>query len=81
MRIVPAIDLIGGKCVRLTQGDYAQKQTYTLYVNYASKKPLALSGRKSGPARSTVLTGPLRSARMSPNDHLPVRTPFADKSI
>jgi phosphoribosylformimino-5-aminoimidazole carboxamide ribotide isomerase len=28
MRVVPAIDLIGGKCVRLTQGDYSQKQTY-----------------------------------------------------
>jgi len=28
MRIVPAIDLIEGKCVRLTQGDYAQKKIY-----------------------------------------------------
>lgn len=28
MRIVPAIDLIDGKCVRLTQGDYAQKTIY-----------------------------------------------------
>ena len=28
MRIVPAIDIIDGKCVRLTQGDYAQKKTY-----------------------------------------------------
>lgn len=26
--IIPAIDLIDGKCVRLTQGDYAQKKTY-----------------------------------------------------
>jgi phosphoribosylformimino-5-aminoimidazole carboxamide ribotide isomerase len=26
--IIPAIDLIGGKCVRLTQGDYAQKKIY-----------------------------------------------------
>ena len=25
---IPAIDLIGGKCVRLTQGDYAQKTVY-----------------------------------------------------
>ena len=26
--IIPAIDLIDGKCVRLTQGDYAQKKVY-----------------------------------------------------
>ena len=25
MQIIPAIDIIDGKCVRLTQGDYAQK--------------------------------------------------------
>jgi phosphoribosylformimino-5-aminoimidazole carboxamide ribotide isomerase len=29
MRIIPAIDIMGGKCVRLTQGDYTQKQTYS----------------------------------------------------
>jgi phosphoribosylformimino-5-aminoimidazole carboxamide ribotide isomerase len=28
MKIIPAIDIIGGKCVRLTQGDYAQKKVY-----------------------------------------------------
>jgi phosphoribosylformimino-5-aminoimidazole carboxamide ribotide isomerase len=28
MRIIPAIVLIDGKCVRLTQGDYAQKTVY-----------------------------------------------------
>lgn len=28
MRIIPAIDIIDGKCVRLTQGDYAQKTVY-----------------------------------------------------
>lgn len=28
IRIVPAIDLIDGKCVRLTQGDYARKKVY-----------------------------------------------------
>ncbi len=27
-RIIPAIDLIEGKCVRLTQGDYLQKKSY-----------------------------------------------------
>ena len=28
IRIIPAIDVIDGKCVRLTQGDYAQKKVY-----------------------------------------------------
>ncbi|MCS6795318.1 MAG: 1-(5-phosphoribosyl)-5-[(5-phosphoribosylamino)methylideneamino]imidazole-4-carboxamide isomerase [Raineya sp.] len=28
MRIIPAIDIIEGKCVRLTQGDYSQKKIY-----------------------------------------------------
>lgn len=28
MQIIPAIDLIGGQCVRLTEGDFAQQTTY-----------------------------------------------------
>lgn len=28
MRIIPAIDIIDGKCVRLTRGDYDQKKVY-----------------------------------------------------
>lgn len=28
MHIIPAIDLIDGQCVRLTQGDYSQKKVY-----------------------------------------------------
>jgi phosphoribosylformimino-5-aminoimidazole carboxamide ribotide isomerase len=28
MRIIPAIDIIDGKCVRLSQGDYNQKKVY-----------------------------------------------------
>lgn len=28
MKIIPAIDVIGGKCVRLTQGDYGQMKVY-----------------------------------------------------
>ena len=27
--IIPAIDLMDGKCVRLTQGDYGQKKEYS----------------------------------------------------
>lgn len=29
IQIIPAIDIIGGKCVRLVQGDYSQCTTYT----------------------------------------------------
>ena len=28
MRIIPAIDIIGGKCVRLSKGDYATQKIY-----------------------------------------------------
>src|SRR5580658_3970810 len=28
MEIIPAIDVIDGKCVRLTEGDYSQKKIY-----------------------------------------------------
>lgn len=30
MQIIPAIDIIEGKCVRLTEGDYAQKKIYNV---------------------------------------------------
>ncbi|MGB6037655.1 MAG: HisA/HisF-related TIM barrel protein, partial [Cryomorphaceae bacterium] len=29
MKIIPAIDLIDGKCVRLTKGDYSTKKEYS----------------------------------------------------
>ncbi len=28
MRIIPAIDIINGQCVRLTKGDYSTKKVY-----------------------------------------------------
>ena len=28
IQIIPAVDLIGGRCVRLSQGDYARQTTY-----------------------------------------------------
>ncbi len=39
--IIPAIDLIDGKCVRLTQGDYAQKKVY-------NENPLEVAKRFEG---------------------------------
>jgi phosphoribosylformimino-5-aminoimidazole carboxamide ribotide isomerase len=37
IEIIPAIDIIGGKCVRLTQGDYAQKKEYGDPVDMAKQ--------------------------------------------
>ena len=31
MKIIPAIDLVDGKCVRLTQGDFSKKKVYREY--------------------------------------------------
>ncbi|MDP4129868.1 MAG: HisA/HisF-related TIM barrel protein, partial [Bacteroidota bacterium] len=28
IEVIPAIDIINGKCVRLTQGDYSQQKIY-----------------------------------------------------
>ncbi len=36
--IIPAIDLIDGKCVRLTQGDYEQKKIYNEYPLEVAKQ-------------------------------------------
>lgn len=41
MHIIPAIDIIDGKCVRLTQGDYNQKKVY-------SEDPLEMAKKFEG---------------------------------
>ncbi len=38
MEIIPAIDIIDGKCVRLTQGDYAQKKVYNEFPLEVAKQ-------------------------------------------
>src|SRR5580698_5542288 len=38
MQIIPAIDIIDGKCVRLTQGDYSQKNIYNEYPLEVAKQ-------------------------------------------
>jgi phosphoribosylformimino-5-aminoimidazole carboxamide ribotide isomerase len=38
MEIIPAIDIIEGKCVRLTHGDYAQKKVYYEHPLEVAKK-------------------------------------------
>ena len=38
MTIIPAIDIIDGKCVRLTQGDYNQKKEYSEHPLEVAKR-------------------------------------------
>jgi phosphoribosylformimino-5-aminoimidazole carboxamide ribotide isomerase len=38
MQIIPAIDIIDGKCVRLTKGDYAQKKVYSNHPAEVAKR-------------------------------------------
>ncbi len=46
IEIIPAIDIIGGECVRLTQGDYARRDTY-----YKDPLDAALMYRDAGLGR------------------------------
>lgn len=38
MQVIPAIDIIDGKCVRLTQGDYSQKTIYNEHPLEVAKR-------------------------------------------
>jgi phosphoribosylformimino-5-aminoimidazole carboxamide ribotide isomerase len=38
IQIIPAIDIIDGKCVRLTQGDYSQQKTYNEFPLEVAKE-------------------------------------------
>ncbi len=42
IEIIPAIDIIDGKCVRLSQGDYNQKKVYNLNPLEVAKLPKCL---------------------------------------
>jgi phosphoribosylformimino-5-aminoimidazole carboxamide ribotide isomerase len=50
MLIIPAIDLLDGKCVRLTEGDFSEKKTYNL-------DPLAVASvfKKGGAKRIHIV--------------------------
>ena len=63
MQIIPAIDIIEGKCVRLTEGDYAQKKIY-------NEDPLEVAKAFEGIGLMRT-----RSRRSSPNS--PIRKPSA----
>ena len=53
INIIPAIDLIDGKCVRLTKGDYNQKKEYRaspldMALRYADQLAVMKDGRLTG---------------------------------
>ena len=37
MDIIPAIDLRGGKCVRLLRGDFSQEEIFSEFPEYVAK--------------------------------------------
>jgi len=73
MQIIPAIDLIRGKCVRLTRGDYAQEKIYAdnpveqarlFYAKGARKLHLIdLEGAKLGKSAHLQVIKDLRQAK------------------
>lgn len=46
IQIIPAIDIIGGKCVRLMQGDYSRLTSYDEYSPVEMAKRMAAAGVK-----------------------------------
>ena len=81
MFIIPAIDIIDGKCVRLTQGDYAQKKVYNenplevakMFEDAGLKRLhlVDLDGAKSGHIinHKVLQVSPCCSGQKPPNTH------------
>ncbi|UOQ51648.1 1-(5-phosphoribosyl)-5-[(5-phosphoribosylamino)methylideneamino]imidazole-4-carboxamide isomerase [Hymenobacter cellulosivorans] len=65
MEIIPAIDLIGGQCVRLTEGDFAQQTTY-------DADPLAVAQRFEAAGVKRLHLVDLDGARARQPVNLPV---------
>ncbi len=64
IEIIPATDIIGGQCVRLTQGDYASRKTY-----YRDPLEAALRFEGGGhppPAHGRLLDGAKASGAAQP---------------
>ena len=72
MLVVPAIDLLGGRCVRLHQGDYAQAETYDLdpvdvargFVAAGAQRIhlVDLDAARTGAATNRAVIGAIRKA-------------------
>lgn len=73
MEIIPAIDLIDGKCVRLTQGDYQQKKEY-------SRHPLEVAQRFADHGIRRLHLVDLDGARQKKVVNLPVLEQIASQT-
>ena len=73
MEIIPAIDLIDGKCVRLTQGDYRQKKEY-------SSNPLEVAQRFADHGIRRLHLVDLDGARQKQVVNLPVLERIATRT-
>lgn len=72
MLVVPAIDLLGGRCVRLNQGDYAQAEAYDLdpievargFVAAGAKRIhlVDLDAARTGAGTNRAVIGAIRKA-------------------
>ena len=73
MHIIPAIDLIGGKCVRLTQGDYGQVKEY-------NSDPLAVAKQYEEAGLTRLHLVDLDGARQKKIINLPVLEQIAGET-
>ena len=64
--VIPAIDLIGGKCVRLTRGDYGSEKVYSTNPIDVAKDFEAVGVRQSPRRQSWKSNSVAESSRMSP---------------
>ena len=71
MQLIPAIDLRGGRCVRLLQGDYDQETRY-------AADPVALAGHYGGMGAAWLHIVDLDGARSGQPEHLPLIRSMAD---
>lgn len=65
MEVIPAIDLLGGRCVRLYQGDFAKVTVYP-------DDPLALAGRYLAAGMGRLHVVDLDGARTGGPENLPI---------
>ncbi len=73
MKIIPAIDLIGGNCVRLTQGDYDQVKEY-------NSDPLAVARQYEAAGLKRLHLVDLDGARQKKIVNLPVLEQIAGQT-
>lgn len=74
MVILPAIDVIGGKCVRLTQGDYARSQVY-------ADNPVEVAKSFSGEGATWIHIVDLDGAKAGRPVNLPILESIRDANL